>query len=48
VALRVRGEAMTYGQLLQRVERLAGWLRGRGVGRLATASASACSAASAW
>lgn len=32
VALRVRGEALSYGQLLQRVERLAGWLRGRGVG----------------
>ena len=32
VALRVRDDAMSYGQLLQRVERLAGWLRGSGVG----------------
>ena len=32
VALRCRGAAMTYRELNQRVQRLAGWLRGRGVG----------------
>ena len=32
VALHCRGAAMTYRELNQRVQRLAGWLRGRGVG----------------
>ncbi len=32
VALRCRGEQLTYGALLAQVEHLASWLRGRGVG----------------